>query len=233
MNIEFFTDNELALKHYPPILANKMIPTWYENTDTMIKGARIDCKYFSESKSDTPFTIKSCIPVKDYITSGYFIQAFTDVLITPEQTDDGLEAWWAKSMQPKTIDHHPHAQCPIKLGKGKNVYIKYNNPWTIKTPPGYSCMFYQPEYFFNENIKFFPGIVDTDKFDIPVNFPGIVLAKETFTLKAGTPIMAVFPFKRDDWVSKVGFKKLNTSSALRTKLFGAYLKLFHSQKSYK
>ena len=37
------------------------------------------------------------------------------------------------------------SKCPYhKVNNETNGYLKVMNPWTIKTPPGYSCLFLPP-----------------------------------------------------------------------------------------
>ena len=91
---------------------------------------------------------------------------------------------------------------------GGNHFIKIQNPWIIKTPPGYSCLFVPPlnnpkhDYF-----EIIPGIVHTDKYISQINFPMVVngekYEKLEMTIKRGMPYVQVIPFKRDDWKMKI------------------------------
>ena len=47
----------------------------------------------------------------------------------------------------------------------KHVH-KIFNPWIIKTPPGYSCLFTSPLNNNDDRFNIIPGIVDNDIFDI-------------------------------------------------------------------
>ena len=237
MNIEFKTNNKIALEYFKPIPSKKLMPNWYKNMPTSIEGLDgLNAKSMIEKKADSHFTIKGCVPVQDYITSGYIITAHADVLITPDYIQETeTKVYWWKSQGTK-IESHNHAQCPIKINNVKNDYFKWVNPWAIKLPKGYSCYYYQPEFFMETRYKLFPAIVDNDGYDIqPVNFPGVILTNETFTIKAGDPIMAVFPFKRDNWTSK--FIELNQKDMEKPNLFFTYLErayknLFWNKKSY-
>ncbi len=91
----------------------------------------------------------------------------------------------------------------------KQHWIKLKNPWLVRTPPGYSCLFIQPVYEFNPNLRLLSGIVDTDTFDLPVEFPGWIV--NDHIIKAGDPLMQVIPFKRDSWYFKKESVKLNSS----------------------
>lgn len=231
MEIKFSTENQLALDNFPPVPAKQFMPEWYKNTKLLVDKEGVSAKYLTENDMPTPFTVKGCIPIKDYMESGYVIRAHTDLLLTPFQLDDGTHSWWWKAKF-ECVGSHTFKQCPVEIGKGKNTYIKFMNPWSIRTPPGYSCLFYQHEYFFNKKLRFLPAIVDTDLYDSPVHFPSVVLSEETFMIKCGDPIMIVFPFKRENWSSKVLFQESKVSK-LHIYLMRGYLKLFHSRKFYK
>lgn len=238
MKIEFITNNKLALDYYPPIPAKKMIPDWYKDMDLYVNGkGNFNAKTMVEENNQTPFTIKGCIPVRDYLTSGYIIRANADILITPEIFENGNAGYWWKSLGTR-IESHSHSQCPIHINNKKNDYFKIINPFAIKTPKGYSCYFYQPEFFMENRFKLFPAIVDTDGYNMqPVNFPGLITAKESFTIKAGDPIMAVFPFKRDDWQSEVRMEteqenKNGQNNVLFMYIEKAYSRLFNVKKNF-
>jgi hypothetical protein len=47
------------------------------------------------------------------------------------------------------------------------------------------------------------GVVDTDTFPVPVNFPFFVREDFDGIIPEGTPIAQVIPFKRTDWKSEV------------------------------
>lgn len=235
-HIEFSCDQEDVFTYFKPVPAKKKIPNWYKTMSIYTDGFKScpSAKERVENKAtadDTFLTIKNCIPVQDYITSGYIIVAPYDILISPSVIPDNKLStffWWSKA--DNTMSHHGHVQCPIKIQNKDNVYLKFINPWEVKTPPGYSCIFYQPEFFFEERFKLFPAIVDTDLYNSPVHFPGVITTVKDFKIEAGTPLMLVFPFKRDEWESKIALRpKTKTPKNFIEKM---YLKLFHSQKIY-
>jgi hypothetical protein len=47
------------------------------------------------------------------------------------------------------------------------------------------------------------GIVDTDTFPVPVNFPFFIREDFDGIIPEGTPIAQVIPFKREDWKADV------------------------------
>ena len=86
------------------------------------------------------------------------------------------------------------------------IAFKYLNPWKIKTPKNYSCLFVNPLNTEESGIRIISGIVDTDEYPENVNFPFFLkkLKKdEVFVLKKNDPIALVFPFLRDNWKMKI------------------------------
>lgn len=234
MKIEFFTNNNLAL-NFPPMPAKKFIPEWYKGMDMLIKDATWNAKNLVQRDAHTSYTIRGCVPVLDYLTSGYVLRAHSDILITPEKMEDDIVGIWWKS-NGTSLETHAHKQCPVKIHNKKNDYFKFLNPWVVKTPKGYSTLFYQPEYFFNGKFKCFPAIVDTDKYnEEPIHFPAFAQSEESFMVKAGEPIMIAFPFKREEWVAEVreATEKESTKvNALKSYMIDGYKKIFHQKKSY-
>jgi hypothetical protein len=76
---------------------------------------------------------------------------------------------------------------------------KFHNYWTIRTPPGVSCLFVPPLNRPNPVFEVVSGVVDTDKYVAHVNFPFFPLAADGLhRLAKGTPLVQVIPFRRSD-----------------------------------
>ena len=232
MEVQFTTNDKAASEFFPPVPANKLLPEWYKNMSRYIDGEKsITSLLMAQNNNRVPQTIKACLPVQDYVTSGYIIRAVSDIVITPDTESDSVSWWWSSNEQ--MCESHPHKQCPVSIKKEKHNYIKFKNSWQIKTPKGYSSYIYQPEFFFNENLRLLPGVVDTDEYTETISFVGMVTTKETFVIKAGDPMMAVFPFKREDWTHTVKHTKESMPSSIARFFERGYQTLFHKQKSYR
>lgn len=232
MKIKFICDNELVAEHFPPLPAANMRPEWYKELSFYPNKHQQTAKEMLEiNEHRASMTVKACMPVKDYIEQGYILRYPSDIAVTPENGPE--RKWWhAVSGNGVSAGSHPHYQMPVKLQEKEHEYFKVQQPWIVRTPPGYSCYFYQPEFFFDDKVRFLPGVVDTDTYDSPVNFPGVVTATESFTLKAGDPMMVVFPFKREAWTHEVGVEK-QRPTAVHLFLEGGYRKLFRKKKSFR
>src|SRR5205823_6243427 len=101
------------------------------------------------------------------------------------------------------LERHPLAQLQGTPFQGLPV-VKFMNPWIIKTPPGYSCLFMQPVNRMEVPFFVLSGVVETDSYYNEINFPSVSMMRPgtSITLKKGTPIAQIFPFKREDWQSK-------------------------------
>lgn len=234
----FFGTNEI----FPPEPAYKNIPDWYKDLESYIGGEKKPT-----GSGETTGTIKKCMPVFDAINSGYIIKSQVDVFVTQKEAEDqngnfiGTMPWyeWANfgALSFHTVEQaltHPGRQDLPKWAS----YPKWVNPWSIETPSGYSCLFVAP--FHRESIfTILPGVVDTDTYTAPVNFP-FVLNDWKFEglIPAGTPIVQVIPFKRDEFKMEFGnsqdvVEKQKVTQKLRTRFFDSYKNQFRSFKAYK
>ena len=221
-NVSGFKDLE------QPQPAFKSIPDWYKSMESYIGGDKKP-----DGNGGTNSTIKRCMPVFDAITAGYIITSPADVYVKIK--DGFLNFEWADL---SLISSHPIEQAPTHPNRNRHPYPKWINYWAIKTPKGYSTMFVQPMH--RESVlTILPGIVDTDTYTAPVNFP-MVLNDPEFEglIPKGTPIAQVIPFKRDSWSMKLGGQKeleeqANVTRNLSTKFFDRYKNMFRSNKEYK
>lgn len=219
-DIEFICSDEQVLKDSPILPAKKVIPNWFKKLPTETK---------LHIAGDIIPTIKQCMPAMDLITSGYVITNPYELTLFPREEPGAYIDYNAQAHIDYMPDTHQYKMCPVKVNEQKKHWVKIKQPWTVKTPAGYSCLFMQPFYEFNHDWRLFPGIVDTDKHDLPVLFPGYTTSDEEVTIKQGEPLMQVIPFKRDSWTLKTRFEK-NTVSELNSEK--TYQNTFHSKKKY-
>jgi len=226
--IEF--TNVLGLDFFPPKPAIRSIPDWYRDTPEYIES--LGRKY--DISGNPPSTIKKCIPVLDAMTSGYILYTQVDIQVTQE---NGLPYFVWTSQAP--ISFHPIEQAPLHPARNEAPYPKWNNPYAIKTPPGYSSLFLPPMHNPNKVFTILEGLVDTDKYSAPVNFPFVLNnVKWEGIIEAGTPMAQVIPIKRDSWKHTIGLQKEREEQnmitlKLKTILFNSYKKQFWSRKEYK
>jgi len=245
--IEFYGTEEHTETMATPKPAINFIPAWYKKTQTYLgEKPWSSFDYNGIITGSSTGTVKKCIPFLDSLTAGYIIPVPFDIHVNVTESADGPNIFisWAYmeydflgSHNTLQLGEHPASE---NLQPGGKIW-KINNPWHIKTPPGYSCLFINPMNHQNEYFDFFAGIVDTDTYNDKVNFPFIWKAGPgEFIIKKGTPLIQVIPFKRDTWSSKLS--KLNDKTTthfriqankVKSVLVDGYKKFFWQKKKFR
>jgi len=225
-----FTPTTEGAKLTPPEPIRMHLPKWYKDVSPVISN---DVPFPKAGN----FTVKKCIPVLDYLTSGYLMRFTTEVAIVPEETVDEQGFAWELPMAMNMVDTHPHAQCPITINGKKRPYIRFNTEYVVRTPPGYSCLVYQPLMHFENRFTFISAIIDTDVYDGEMKATGWIEEQEPFVIEIGTPMVALFPFKRDEWKMEIKDQLFDRSKSkvetfLHRKFYNFYKQYFHNKKRY-
>jgi len=231
---------------YPaPIKLN--IPEWYKKLEHSLENK----------------TIKGCMPFLDTLTSGYLLKIPQDFNLRHNVDNkddkgnlikDSFQTFalhgHSALLHAKTINLNSNVEIhPIKQAEGspfveknKNLpFYKIINPWKIKTPKGYSCLFVPPLNNSDDRFSIIPGIVDTDTFLNEVNFP-IVINGDKYpiletTIKKGTPYVQIIPFKRDSWKMSIKSRKQkdiqNSIMFFSLTLLNTYKEKYWNKKAWK
>lgn len=227
-NIEFSTHEDyFAIKEDYPIPAKLNIPDWYKKLEHNVGNQ----------------TVKGCMPFLDSLTAGYILKMPQDLHIR-HNVDNKNEK--GEIFKDSFQTYGMHDQSQILLGKcinlnsgfdihsikqlgdspliekNKNLpFYKILNPWKIKTPKGYSCLFVPPLNNSDDRFSIIPGIVDTDTFPIEINFPIVLNGDKYPTLETiiekGTPYVQIIPFKRESW--KMSLKQTKQKEVQSNRLF--------------
>lgn len=195
--IEFIWSDRRSIKFLEMKRGSELIPEWYKNIPSKVKLSSKD------KKED--LSIKRCIPVLDAFTTGYFLVTTEDYYFEYDESEHVSKVKGGHNVQHKAITMHPITQ----LGEMpfSDEFVKYafkwSNQYLIKTPPGYSIIFTHP--LNRSDLPFYTlsGVVDTDSYIMPVLFPFLMKNNFSGKIPAGTPVVQVIPFKRDDWDSGV------------------------------
>ena len=181
------SDNRLI--ENPPTLGKDGWPEWYKS-----------------SKIAKPGTIVSCKGIQDYLSIGLTVPLWCDI----EVFQMGMDDVRGRTSDPAfNVDHFGGQMaegCPISHGRDLDEagFPKIVSPFLYKTAPGYSMLVLPIAYEPDERYQVLPAIVHTD-FYHNINVVLRVMTKETFVIKAGTPIYQLIPFKRSDTIGKVIF----------------------------
>ena len=162
-------------------------------------------------------TAKACRPLHEYLHYGYILPLWADYIFDYNDEQNIV------AVSKTAYGDHPSGQTGNVLDdsdKYQGTAVKFINPWMIKTPPGYSCLFMAPFYNFEERFTIAPAIINTDLFEGQVHFPAFANkhSKIPFVLEIGYPLVHVIPFKRDDWTSRF----INFNEVVKTKAFKSF-----------
>lgn len=213
-----------------PVPAVQALPAWYRKMAKFINNEKKP-----NGGGHLPLTIKACPPFLDSMMSGYIIQTEYDMYVT-QRTEGPWFEWRAGGdlISPHGRDQIVPEQVPAGFS---DQPLKFNNLWQIKTPKGYSTLFTHP--LNRTDLPFFTisGVVETDLYKNVINFPFLIRADFEGEIPAGTPIVQLFPFKREVWKMEKGdadFKEIEKSQLqLNHKLLGGYKTQWWQRKEYK
>lgn len=230
IKISFIDTANVDPKYYPTP-ARKNLPQWYKEMEPHWGG-----KKAVWPEANISSTIKRCVPVLDMLTTGYIIYTPVDIYVA--QIDGNPSFNW-KSLNivdfhgPQQLGKHPY----YNMNNGASV-PKINSPWGIETEKGYSCLFMNPPHRENRLMHIFEGIVDTDSYNLPVNFP-FVLTDPSFEgiIPAGTPVALVIPFKRESFKYEAYFAEKkdelqNQNRNMLSHYFDVYRKNWWTSKNF-
>lgn len=162
-----------------PVQAKSVIPEWFKNTPRSINGVG---------------TSKVCMPFLDSFTYGYIQTLWCDI----EVSNNGQKIDFDSDFDPVEVKTVNPKHVPMFEGYA-SVELQWNTQWEPVTPDGYSTLYTHPLNHYDLPFMTFSGIIDTDKFNLtgPLRF----VLKEGFegTIKKGTPLYQMIPFKRDSW----------------------------------
>ena len=177
-------------------------------------------EWFKKLKHDkNNKTVKGCIPFLQTLTTGYLLTLPQSIHLKHNITDEVNPKTEMKvssnigdyvNLNTQSPQFHPPFQVAGSphLKKNNDLPVqKILNPWHVKTPKGYSCLFLPPLNNTDDRFSIIPGIVDTDTLPVQVNFPFIVNGDKypilDTVIDKGTPYVQIIPFKRESWQMKI------------------------------
>lgn len=212
------------------------IPQWYKDSKTKLQNKLVESELNMFNQSATNSTYKNCTPFIDAMTSGYMAILTEDIEVV--KVDEKQQILW-RNKQRQVISHHDNFQWNgiEHLEDYSPAVFKFENEIVLSTPKGYSCLFTQP--FNRPDLPFYimSGVVDTDQYPLPVNFPFFLNKNFSGIIEAGTPIVQILPFKREKWQKQEEefdqeySKRANHS--FFSKIVKSYRNQFWTKKEYK
>jgi hypothetical protein len=200
MKISFLPTNKAIAKHeIKPIPAIRKIPDWFGQIPTFTDSGK---KFRLFANGDINATIKWCNPFLDALSAGYQLLLPFDLLVAKEG-ENSVFTW--KTGGTNFVSTHSKQQISeemIPAGYNSQPF-KFENTWGIKTPAGYSALFQHPVNRTDLPFITLTGLVDTDTYNKPVNFPFVIRDDFEGVIKAGTPIVQIIPVKREKWEHEI------------------------------
>lgn len=227
--IQFTDTSGFVPQEFYPTPAKKSLPTWYSNLKAFHP-------YPNTAREGTQ-TTKRCVPIFDSMTAGYILYTPTDVEVkignngkylyrTPHTLQIDFQQLWQVGNH--ALIHERYEAVP-----------KMPNPWGIKTPPGYSCLYIPPINRDDALFEIFSAVVDTDGFHQSGWIPFLLTGKDfEGVIPAGTPMAQVIPFRRESYEMTIGNESESRLiekqfNATKLRFVNGYRKMFWSPKSYK
>lgn len=221
-----------------PVPAHRMISDWYKQADRFVKNPHTEEFVIGPDKGKMP-TWKACPAIFDVMITGYFLKTPCDVHFYLD--DNGKIAC-------KIDDENYQDFCTprppmLQFYQPDNYYLDHFAwmiDWGIVLPPGYSALYLTPMNRFDLPFVNTTGIIDNDKINLSGSLPFFLQQGFTGTIPAGTPYVQVFPFKREDWESRIviedpkvlHIKNYKNSKKYRVKDGGVYKNQDWEKRTY-
>lgn len=170
-----------------PVRAKTALPDWFR------KLPAIDETQVSPTNSG--ITVKRCMPFLDAMATGWVIGLAASVRMEISDGGKTVDCGW--DFDRTLVSNHASHQV---AGNPREPLppCKFHNYWTIRTPPGWSCLFVPPLNRPNGVFEVVAGVVDTDTYQSEIHFPFFATGEDCLhMLERGTPIVQIIPFRRD------------------------------------
>jgi hypothetical protein len=186
--IEFLCQPEDRGVIAEPVPARTVQPAWFKRLPGIDRAEL--------SATNNGLTVKRCVPFLDALSIGWIVPLAATVRL--EISDGGRTVTAGWEFDREMVSPHGAHQAAGNPYEPRPT-MKFHNPWTIRTPSGWSCLFVPPLNRPNGVVEVLSGVVDTDLYVSPVNFPFVALAEDgVHTLAKGTPVVQVIPFAREN-----------------------------------
>lgn len=172
----------------PPLAAKTVLPDWFR------KLPPVDAQ--QASATNNGLTVKRCMPFLDAMTTGWILPLAATVRLEVKDGGSAVDAGW--EFDRVMVSNHGAHQV---AGNPKEPAppCKFLNYWSIRTPPGWSCLFLPPLNRPAQPFECVAGIVDTDTYAAHIHFPFFATAPDgLYVIEKRTPLVQVIPFRRED-----------------------------------
>ncbi len=216
-----------------PIPMSKKLPEWYKDQPSYI---------VQENSLIDGITIKNCQAIFDIITTGYLLLCPVDIEIDTTGDNKVFKISDSyKKLKTPLIGSHSKEQVshyPFNYDFFTDCIFRVNIGWVVETEKGYSSLFMEPQHQDYMPMHAIAAIIDTDGYMSDGLFSFFIDKGFKGTIKQGTPLVQVFPFKRENWIAEFNkdfdIKIVNEqTNKVRSRFTGGYKKWYWNRKTYK
>jgi hypothetical protein len=170
----------------PPVPAKAVLPDWFRHLPAVDRD--------HVTTSNDGLTIKRCMPFFDAMATGWILPLAATVRLEIKEGGQKVDAGWEFD-RVMVSNHGPHQVAANP--KAPRPPCKFHNYWSIRTPPGWSCLFLPPINRPNGVFEVLAGIVDTDTYWAHIHFPFFATGPDgVHIIEKGVPLVQVIPFRR-------------------------------------
>jgi hypothetical protein len=237
-NIYFEPINEyIESAALPPIPASSSMPSWYKELPRYVNNSDKPIKALGHKD------LKTCVPFRDAMVSGYLMLLSADVEVAIAANGD-VDIFTNRQLIYKVVEKrgnindrnsqgfgmpHPAGTVPIMFAWSPSYGIKTNNPDSV--------LITHPLNRHDLPFVTTSGLIDSDYFGLAGNMPFFIKEGFSGVIPKGTPIAQIIPFERKKWVSEKLVSDEKAYSLFMTLrdsyLYGFYSRFMRQPKEYK
>lgn len=229
--IPFSKDAEL-INNYPKP-STFFMPNWYKAMPQFIQNQKEFNINIKNGSSNA--TAKWCAPLMDSFITGYTLSLDVDIFVTRNEYGFPFFHTNTKKQYVGNQDSLQHEGMPFS-NEYFPIIFKWINNWVVELPHGYSVYCSHPANRFDLPFITMNGVIDADNYPNALLFPFLIKKDFTGVIEAGTPIVQLIPFKRENWNSKIlkfdeddVFKRINSFSKY---IYRSYKRHFWNKKTF-
>jgi hypothetical protein len=232
LTLTFRCAPELASILPPPFPAVQGLPEWFK---------AMPQKAYNPLAREESQTAKRCPPFIDAMTYGFLMPLPCDLRVENHEFSWNFDppVNIANTLMRSPVSFHDPSQVVgTPFHEEDRFIIKFNNFWTVESPPDYSLLFTHPVNRPDLPFTTLTGLVDTDAYrDVQIHFPAR-WHDDNFTgvLPKGTPVAQCIPVKRESWAASIGTLSEQQAAHLRDlrqtmeKQAGVYRREYRAKK---
>ena len=217
-----------------PTPSTASIPKWWKDASPyIVSNKNPDGNKLIVENGESNASFKKCTPMLDSLGLGYTIPLWADVQVRTENGSPVIT--WRTGKDVFQIHYGNGVEYPEGYG---DFQFKFMNQWVPSLPKGHSLLVTHPIGYQKSPFRALSGVIDYDKTNHPL-YP-IMLLKNGFEgiIEKGTPMVQVFPFKRDNWESSFDYFEygdfdINIDRDIKATIVNNYVKNMWSKKSFK